>query len=136
MNYRRKSQKSMDDEVDDIVAGSIPEKTLNWYLVAIVCLATALIVLVGAYLTGSLPGQEMTRPSPSTNTGNNPAANYSRPNTNSAKLNRRVKGNLRSRIYHVPGCKNYDDISESNIEWFNSEDEAVKAGYRKAQNCG
>lgn len=52
-----------------------------------------------------------------------------------------VKGNISSsgeKIYHLPGCGSYDktSIDESKGErWFCSEDEAQKAGWRKARNC-
>lgn len=47
-----------------------------------------------------------------------------------------VRGNLKSRIYHLPGCRNYDDIAPANRVVFRSEVEAAAAGYRKAANCG
>lgn len=47
----------------------------------------------------------------------------------------RVIGNRRSGIYHVPGCRNYNDIAERNRVYFNTEAEARAAGFRKAQNC-
>lgn len=47
----------------------------------------------------------------------------------------RIKGNKNSRIYHLPGCVNYDDIKENNVVWFSSQDEARQAGFRKARNC-
>lgn len=52
-----------------------------------------------------------------------------------------IKGNIssnRAKIYHVPGCGSYEKtiIDESAGEkWFCSEEEAVKAGWRKAKNC-
>lgn len=52
-----------------------------------------------------------------------------------------IKGNISTngeRIYHVPGCGSYDKtaIDESVGEhWFCTEDEAQKAGWRKAKNC-
>jgi len=53
-----------------------------------------------------------------------------------------IKGNLAQetgeRIYHVPGCPYYRQtvISEEKGErWFCTEDEALAAGWRKAQNC-
>ncbi|ENO90433.1 thermonuclease family protein [Thauera linaloolentis] len=46
-----------------------------------------------------------------------------------------VRGNKRSGIYHVPGCRNYHDISPRNVEAFRTEAEARAAGYRKAGNC-
>lgn len=50
-------------------------------------------------------------------------------------IDKRIKGNRNSRIYHWPGCPNYDDISHRNTVWFASEEEAEKAGYRAARNC-
>lgn len=53
-----------------------------------------------------------------------------------------IKGNIAQetseRIYHIPGCEYYAQtvISEAKGErWFCSEDEAIAAGWRKAQNC-
>lgn len=52
-----------------------------------------------------------------------------------------IKGNISStgeKIYHLPGCGSYEKtaIDESRGEqWFCGEDEAVKAGWRKAKNC-
>ena len=51
-----------------------------------------------------------------------------------------IKGNISStgKIYHLPGCGSYDKtvIDESSGEhWFCSEEEAQKAGWRKAKNC-
>jgi hypothetical protein len=46
-----------------------------------------------------------------------------------------IKGNRASLIYHIPGCQNYDDVTEENIVWFSTIDEAKAAGYRQARNC-
>ena len=51
-----------------------------------------------------------------------------------------IKGNISGsgKIYHLPGCGSYDKtaIDETSGErWFCTEDEAVKAGWRKAKNC-
>lgn len=46
-----------------------------------------------------------------------------------------VIGNKNSGIYHVPGCASYSRVREYNREYFCSEEEAEKAGYRKARNC-
>lgn len=46
----------------------------------------------------------------------------------------KIKGNKNSKIYHVPGGASYDKISEKNVVYFNSEQDAINAGYRKAQN--
>lgn len=52
-----------------------------------------------------------------------------------------IKGNISSKqekIYHVQGCGSYNQtkIDEAAGErWFCSEQEAVDAGWRKAENC-
>lgn len=50
-----------------------------------------------------------------------------------------IKGNLRSeKIYYPPGCGTYEQVQVElwqNDQWFCSEEEALKAGYRKAKNC-
>ena len=46
-----------------------------------------------------------------------------------------VRGNKNSKIYHLPHCPSYDAMAPANrIEW-DSEQEAIEAGYRKAGNC-
>lgn len=47
----------------------------------------------------------------------------------------KIKGNRNSKIYHLQGCPNYDDIAERNIVWFKTKEEAENAGYRMARNC-
>jgi len=47
----------------------------------------------------------------------------------------KIKGNKNSKIYHWPGCPSYDKISEKNIIWFKTRQEAEAAGYRAARNC-
>lgn len=47
-----------------------------------------------------------------------------------------VRGNSRSHVYHLPqGCPSYEQIGAQNRVEFESEEAAVKAGYRKAGNC-
>lgn len=47
-----------------------------------------------------------------------------------------VRGNRRSKVYHLPsGCPSYDQVRPQNQVPFNSEADAVAAGYRKAGNC-
>jgi endonuclease YncB( thermonuclease family) len=46
-----------------------------------------------------------------------------------------VRGNMRSHIYHWPGCPNYDDIAEHNRVQFPNAVAAEQAGYRAARNC-
>ncbi len=54
---------------------------------------------------------------------------------NSQTVDLRIKGNKDSKIYHLRGCPNYDDIADRNIRWFKTHDEARGAGYRMAKNC-
>ncbi|MCW0953821.1 hypothetical protein OIT44_07130 [Weissella ceti] len=42
-----------------------------------------------------------------------------------------IVGNVRSRIYHMPGQQNYR-MAEKNKVYFNSEQEAIDAGYRRS----
>lgn len=46
----------------------------------------------------------------------------------------KIKGNKKSKIYHVPGGASYNRISVKNVVYFNSEADARAAGYRKAKN--
>ncbi len=52
-----------------------------------------------------------------------------------------IKGNISSskeKIYHVEGCGSYNKTvidTDAGEKWFCTEDEAVKAGWRKAKNC-
>lgn len=46
-----------------------------------------------------------------------------------------VVGNRRSRIYHLPRCPNYGDVSPRNRVPFASAQAARAAGYRQARNC-
>lgn len=46
-----------------------------------------------------------------------------------------IRGNSRSMIYHCPGQSSYEDMADSKyLVVFESEEEAQKAGYRKAKN--
>ncbi|WP_053363626.1 thermonuclease family protein [Bacillus sp. FJAT-27251] len=45
----------------------------------------------------------------------------------------KVKGNRNSKIYHTPSGNYYDEVSEQNIVWFCTEEEAKAAGYRASK---
>lgn len=47
----------------------------------------------------------------------------------------KIVGNLNSHVYHPPGCPGYSAMKEKNKVYFESEPEAVKAGFRRAGNC-
>lgn len=46
----------------------------------------------------------------------------------------KIKGNIKSKIYHVPGGASYNKISAKNVVYFDSESEAQNAGYRRARD--
>jgi micrococcal nuclease len=46
-----------------------------------------------------------------------------------------VRGNLRSKRYHLPHCKDYEQISPKNRVSFSTEADAIAAGFSKAGNC-
>jgi micrococcal nuclease len=46
-----------------------------------------------------------------------------------------IIGNQRSRVYHWPGCPDYDKVSGKNRVTFPSREAAEQAGYRAAGNC-
>ena len=46
----------------------------------------------------------------------------------------KIIGNKRSKIYHLPGQASYQRIEEENRVYFNSEEEAIRTGYRKTKN--
>ena len=48
------------------------------------------------------------------------------------KTYRRIVGNKRTKVYHLPGQRYYP-IKEENKVYFESEEEAIKAGYRRAK---
>ena len=50
------------------------------------------------------------------------------------KADGRIIGNRNSMIYHVPGGVSYNKVSLRNAVFFNTEEEAINAGYRKAKN--
>lgn len=43
-----------------------------------------------------------------------------------------IKGNRKSKIYHMPGQQDYNNISVKNVVFFQTEEDAINAGYRKA----
>ena len=45
----------------------------------------------------------------------------------------KIKGNKNSKIYHVPGGRDYNKVSQKNVVFFNTEQEAQAAGYRRAK---
>ncbi|BDR59722.1 DNA/RNA non-specific endonuclease [Xylocopilactobacillus apicola] len=58
------------------------------------------------------------------------------PSTSSSEATERIWGNKRSKVYHVPGQQTYNqqNSNPANRIWFDSEEQAQQAGYRKAKN--
>lgn len=46
-----------------------------------------------------------------------------------------VLGNKRSKLYHLSHCSGYSQVSERNQQWFESEQQALDAGFKRAGNC-
>ncbi|OIN95708.1 MAG: hypothetical protein AUJ48_02700 [Deltaproteobacteria bacterium CG1_02_45_11] len=46
---------------------------------------------------------------------------------------RKIIGSKKSKIYHLPGQAYYEKVKEENRVYFDSEEGAIKAGYRKAK---
>lgn len=47
--------------------------------------------------------------------------------------NGKIKGNRNTMKYHVPGGRSYNKISENNVVYFDTEQEAIDAGYIRAK---
>lgn len=60
--------------------------------------------------------------------------NQSQDNNNQSNETVEIRGNKNSKIYHCPGQAAYDEMKDSsNLVIFNSEQDAINAGYRKAK---
>jgi phosphatidylserine/phosphatidylglycerophosphate/cardiolipin synthase-like enzyme len=46
-----------------------------------------------------------------------------------------VRGNKKSKVYHLPGCPGYAALQSASVMPFATEADAQQAGYRKARNC-
>jgi hypothetical protein len=57
------------------------------------------------------------------------------PRTSPAAASGEVHGNRRSKVYHLPSCPGYENMSPANLVPFATEAEARETGYRKAGNC-
>ena len=55
-------------------------------------------------------------------------------NNSTTIQNGKIKGNKNSMIYHMPNGMHYDKVSEKNAVYFDTEEDAIKAGYRRAEN--
>ena len=62
-------------------------------------------------------------------------SNTSSTGNNSTTIqNGKIKGNKNSMIYHMPNGMHYDKVSEKKAVYFDTEEDAIKAGYRRAEN--
>lgn len=80
----------------------------------------------GIGLWGSNPGETPKFDSETVNKDNGKLLAY-------IEANGRIIGNKNSMIYHVPSGKSYKKVSLKNAVFFNTEEEAIAAGYRKAK---
>ena len=89
------------------------------------------------YATGdsALSGEEITNTSSSSNSNNtsNNSSNTTSSNNTTSTEEIIIRGNSKSKIYHCPGQRDYENMADSDyFVNFNSEEEAISAGYRKA----
>lgn len=49
------------------------------------------------------------------------------------EISGKIIGNRSSKIYHLPGQTSYDRIKEENRVYFDTEEDAIRAGYRRAK---
>ena len=93
------------------------------------------------YATGNsaLSGEEIINTDSSTDstndssTSNSTSSNINNDSDNNSDVATVIRGNSKSKIYHCPGQRDYENMADSNyLVIFNSEDEAIAAGYRKA----
>ena len=52
-----------------------------------------------------------------------------------ALVSGQVLGNKRSKLYHLSHCSGFNQVSERNQQWFESEQQALNAGFKRAGNC-
>ena len=92
------------------------------------------------YATGNsaLSGEEINS-TDSSNTSsasnNNSISSSNTPSSNNTTSTEEtiIRGNSKSKIYHCPGQRDYENMADSDyLVNFNSEEEAIAAGYRKA----
>lgn len=73
------------------------------------------------------------------NTPANPATASLRTDPSPAKSSDsatgKIIGNKNSKVFHLPGCASYNQVSEKNQIRFHTIEEATSAGYRLAGNC-
>ena len=66
---------------------------------------------------------------------NNSISSSNKPSSNNTTSTEEtiIRGNSKSKIYHCPGQRDYENMADSDyLVNFNSEEEAIAAGYRKA----
>jgi hypothetical protein len=114
----------LSNETDDVLSKRTPRHKIPWLLVATVALGTVLIVVVIAWAAGVVT----ITPSSQNDTAADDVVTVE-------SLEKRIKGNRRTRIYHLPRCQSFNSISPRNVRWFNTEENAIAAKYRRADNC-
>lgn len=93
-----------------------------------------ILVLALLFFTSCSQEKRHTSQAKSSLVTSNSAALHSPGDTGNVELGL-IRGNRRTRIYHWPGCPNYDEIAEHNRVPFETREEAERAGYRAARNC-
>lgn len=86
-------------------------------------------------LSGDTPSNNTVSNNTTTNNNNTSSNNNAvSSNSNNTSSQTVIRGNSNSKIYHCPGQRDYENMADSKyLVTFNSEDEAIEAGYRKAK---
>jgi hypothetical protein len=111
-----------------------PKFNKKVFLGGAIALAIIVGVFGGIFFLGKLFVQSLAS-EPQTNSVSFVSNVSPQANQTETVVDLKIKGNKSSRIYHLKGCPNYEDIAERNIRWFKTEDEARTAGFRMAKNC-
>ena len=87
-------------------------------------------------LSGESPSNDTSSNNVASTNNNNTSANNNNvsSSSNDSSSETIIRGNSNSKIYHCPGQRDYENMVDSKyLVTFNSEDEAIAAGYRKAK---
>ena len=104
-------------------------KNKNW-IIGVVLLVAIIGLLLYFFLTKNNNTSQQSEYTPSRTSANTTIENN---NTTSSNEETVIRGNSKSKIYHCPGQKDYENMADSKyLVNFNSEQEAIDAGYRKA----
>lgn len=116
-------------EIEDILS-KIP-KLVKKYEQAIFLATCLILIAVIGYNIGKISTAQKTEP-----TKENPyQANLTRVTPTPIDKRVVVSKKSQSMLYHFTFCSGAKSIKEENKIWFNTEEEAIRAGYKLSGNC-